>query len=185
MNQQCQCASVFFASTPPFHCIFTNSVINYFLTQKVNSMNLNKVQDTIITEFDMVIDSISNRLRYFRHLAGLGNSVSMREKAAIRSGEKLVEKTRSRIWLDARYHQGKVYYAADSDNRIMNGILSLYVRVFSGKTPQEIIDSHLYFLSEIRLYHFLPPLRLKELSAVLQGMRRQALAFQVQALQAG
>ncbi|HMR91768.1 MAG TPA: SufE family protein [Chitinophagaceae bacterium] len=146
-------------------------------------MNLNKMQDAIIAEFDLVVDSIGSRLKYFRHLAGLGSRPGSQIET-VRSGDKLIKDTRSKIWLDAQYKNGKVYYTADSDNRIMRGILSLYLRVFSGKTPLEIINSNIYFLSEIKLYKFLPPLRLKELSAVLQGIRRHALSFKLQTLQA-
>ncbi len=144
-------------------------------------MNLNKVQDAIIGEFEMVVDTITNKFRYFRHLALLGNSLEEQESLE-KSKSTLIKDTRSKIWLDASFINGKVYYTADSDNQVVKGILSLYLRVFSGKTPQEIINSNIYFLNEINLYKFMPPMRLKELSAMLQGIRKHALSFKLQTM---
>lgn len=135
-------------------------------------MNLNKVQDKIIEEFDLMIDSLTNEFSYFRYIASLGNS---NLEAVKKTDETLVKSTRSKIWLEARYVDGKVYYASDSDNQIVKGIVSMLVNVFSGRTAREIINANLYFVNEIKLYSQLPAARLKEISAVLQQIRTYAV----------
>ncbi len=134
-------------------------------------MNLNKVQDMIIEEFDLIIDSLKNEFSYFRYIASLGK----KDTGVKKTEETLVKSTKSKIWLEARYVDGKIYYASDSDNRIVKGIVSMLVNVFSGRTAREIVNANIYFVNEIKLYSQLPAARLKEISAVLQQIRTYAV----------
>lgn len=134
-------------------------------------MNLNKVQDKIIEEFDLIIDSLKSEFSYFRYVASFGRTDSKVKK----TDATLVKSTKSKIWLEASYIDGKVYYASDSDNQIVKGIVSMFVNVFSGRTAREIINANLYFVNEIKLYSQLPAERLKEVSAVLQQIRTYAV----------
>ncbi|MFT4092890.1 MAG: SufE family protein [Niabella sp.] len=144
-------------------------------------MHLNKVQDKIIEEFEIIIDQVKNRFRYFRHVANLG--LLLPSIASIeRTNEKLIKLTRSKIWLDAEYRDGKVYYSGDSDSWVMKGILQLYLRVFSGRRPNEIVDSNIYFANEIELHSFLSPDRRSEIASVLQRMRALAAGFKLKSL---
>ncbi|SFQ11834.1 SufE family protein [Parafilimonas terrae] len=146
-------------------------------------MHLNKVQDKIIEEFESIIDQVKGKFRYFRHFAKLGTSLP--ETTTVeRTDDKMIKLTRSKVWLDAAYKDGKVYYAGDSDSSIIKGILMLYIKVFSGRTPKEIIDSDVYFTHEISLHNYLPPDRRSELSSVLQRMRAFAARFKISNLNA-
>jgi cysteine desulfuration protein SufE len=73
---------------------------------------------------------------------------------------------------------GKVYYAADSDAIIVRGLLALLVRAMSGRTPQEILDTELYFIEAIGLRENLSPTRGNGLLATIKQMRFYALALQ-------
>ncbi|MGN6212862.1 SufE family protein [Parafilimonas sp.] len=146
-------------------------------------MHLNKVQDKIIEEFESIIDQVKGKFRYFRHFANLGRSLP-NTTTVERTEDKMIKLTRSKIWLDAAYKDGKVYYAGDSDSSIIKGILMLYIKVFSGRTPKEIIDSDVYFTHEINLHNYLPLNRRNELSSVLQRMRAFATRFKISNLNA-
>ena len=52
------------------------------------------------------------------------------------------------------------------------------IRVLSGHTPQEILDTELYFIDEIGLKEHLSPTRSNGLLAMVKQMRMYALAFQ-------
>ncbi|MFD2922100.1 SufE family protein [Terrimonas rubra] len=141
-------------------------------------MNLNKVQDKIIEEFESIIDGMKSKFNYFRHLAHFGK----KDTAAYsikKTDENLVKATKSKIWLEAKYVDGKIYYAGDSDNQIVKGIVHLFVNVFSGRTAREIINANVYFLNEIKLYSQLSAERIKELSAVLQQIRVSAVNLKI------
>ena len=83
----------------------------------------------------------------------------------------------SRVWIDARYEDGKVWFTADSDAIITKGIIALLIRVLGGRTPQEILDTDLYFIDAIGLSANLSPTRSNGLLAMIKQMRLYALAF--------
>lgn len=146
-------------------------------------MHLDKVQDKIIEEFEFMVDQVKSQYRYFRHLVNVA-ALLPTQAAFKRTNEKLIQLTRSKVWLDAEFIDGKVYFTADSDSHIMKSLLQLYLRVFSGRTPHEIVNSNLYFTDEINLDRFLSADRRTELSSVLQRMRSVAAGFKVKSLKA-
>ena len=97
--------------------------------------------------------------------------------AAHKTEQYSIEGCQSRVWVDARLEDGKVYYSADSDAIIVKGILALLIRAFQGRTPQEIIDLDLYFIEAIGLQENLSPTRGNGVIATIKQMRLFALAF--------
>ena len=89
----------------------------------------------------------------------------------------LIEGCQSRVWVDARLEEGKVYYSADSDAIITKGIIALLIRVLNGRTPQQVLDTDLYFIDRIGLRGNLSPTRANGLAAMIKQMRLYALAF--------
>ena len=82
------------------------------------------------------------------------------------------------MWLNASLNpEGKVEFTADSDAIIVKGIISMLIDVLSGHTPQEILDSDLYFIDRIGLSEHLSPTRSNGLLAMVKQMRLYALAF--------
>lgn len=139
-------------------------------------MHLNSIQDKIIDEFEAIFDKVKSKFRYFRYFADLG-ALLPSGTSIIRTNEKLVRLAKSRIWLDAEYRDGRVYYSGDSDSRIMKGILLLYLKVFSGRTPKEIVDSDIYFTQEIDLLENLSAERRNEISTILVRIKSAAAGF--------
>ena len=72
-----------------------------------------------------------------------------------------------------------INFRAESDALIVKGIVTLLIRVLSGHTPQEILDSELYFIDEIGLKDHLSPTRSNGLLAMVKQIRMYALAFKV------
>ena len=89
----------------------------------------------------------------------------------------IIEGCQSRVWVDARLEDGKVYYSADSDAIIVKGILALLIRAMEGRTPQQIVDLELYFIESIGLQENLSPTRGNGVVATIKQMRLFALAF--------
>ena len=81
------------------------------------------------------------------------------------------------MWVDAKLEDGRVYYAADSDAIITKGIIALLIRVLNGRTPQEVLDTDLYFIDAIGLAANLSPTRANGLAAMVRQMRLYALAY--------
>ena len=61
-------------------------------------------------------------------------------------------------------------YKSDSDAILVKGIVALLIRVLSEHTPEEIINTKLYFIDEISLREHLSPTRSNGLNAMLRKM---------------
>ena len=81
------------------------------------------------------------------------------------------------MWIDARTDGGRIFFTADSDAIITKGIIALLIRVLNGRTPQEVLDTDLYFIDAIGLAANLSPTRANGLAAMVRQMRLYALAY--------
>ena len=63
----------------------------------------------------------------------------------------------------------------------MKGIVTLLLRVLSDHTPEEILNSDLYFIEEIGLKEHLSPTRSNGLLAMIKRIKAYALAYSVKA----
>ena len=109
-------------------------------------------------------------------LIDLGNSLPPLEEK-YKTESNLIEGCQSRVWLQADYEDGKIIFKGESDAVIVKGIVSLLINTISGHTPQEILDTDLYFIEKIGLKEHLSPTRSNGLVAMIKQMRMYALAF--------
>ena len=133
---------------------------------------MDKIQDEIIEEFSVFDDWLDK----YDYLIGLSDSLPAIAPEH-RTEKYLIEGCQSRVWVDARMDEGKIFYAADSDAIITKGIIALLIRVLNGRTPQEVLDTDLYFIDAIGLSANLSPTRANGLAAMVKQMRLYALAF--------
>ena len=136
-------------------------------------MTINEAQDEIIGEFS-VFDEWLDKYEYLIELSGSLPAIGEEH----RNEQFLIRGCQSRVWVDAVLRDGKIYFTADSDAIITKGIIALLIRVLSGRTPQEIVDSDLYFIDRIGLRENLSPTRANGLLAMIKQMKLYALAYQ-------
>ena len=133
-------------------------------------MDINKRQDEIIEEFsdfDEWMDSYS-LLIYF------GNQIEHMEEK-LKTPERLIEGCQSRVWLDATIDDsGHIHFKADSDAMIVKGIIALLTQVLQGATPDEILDTPLYFIDKIGLSQHLSPTRSNALLSMVKQIKMYA-----------
>lgn len=77
----------------------------------------------------------------------------------------------------SRRSRRKIIFKAESDALIVKGIIALLIKVVSGHTPDEILNSELYFIDRIGLKDHLSPTRSNGLLSMVKQMRMYALAF--------
>ena len=78
----------------------------------------------------------------------------------------------------AKKKEGKLFFRAESDALIVKGIVALLIKALNGHTPEEILNTELYFIDKIGLREHLSPTRSNGLLAMVKQMRMFALAFQ-------
>lgn len=137
-------------------------------------MTINEAQDEVIEEFSDFTDWMDK----YQLLIDLGNEQKPLDDK-YKTESNLIDGCQSRVWLQADYEDGKIYFTAESDALIVKGIIALLIRVLSGHTPQEILDADLYFIDRIGLKDHLSPTRSNGLLAMVKQIRMYALAFKV------
>lgn len=129
----------------------------------------------IIEEFSLFEDWMDK----YEHIISLGKELPLIEES-LKSEDLLIKGCQSRVWLHAKLEDGKVIFTADSDAIITKGIISLLVRVLSGQTPSNIINTELTFIEHIGLKEHLSPTRSNGLVSMVKQMKLYALAFRTQ-----
>jgi cysteine desulfuration protein SufE len=89
----------------------------------------------------------------------------------------LIEGCQSKVWLYPEFNGNNITFSADSDAIITKGIVSLLMRVLSGRTPDEIIAADLYFIDRIGLRQNLSPTRSNGLLSMIRQMKLYAMAY--------
>ena len=136
-------------------------------------MTINEIQDEIIEEFQDLTDWMDR----YAYIIELGNTLPPLPEN-LKTPENLIEGCQSRVWIYANLDpEGKIIYEADSDALIVKGIVALLLRVLSGHTPDEILNSDLYFIDKIGLSTHLSPTRSNGLVSMVKQMRNYAIAF--------
>src|SRR5687768_5876369 len=99
--------------------------------------------------------------------------------------ENRVRGCQSTVWLVAEYRDGKIFYAAESDAVIVKGLISMLIRVLSGRSPDDIIQAKLNFIQQIGMTTHLAQTRSNGLLAMVRQMKNYALAYKAQAASSG
>lgn len=133
---------------------------------------LNETQDEIIEEFSIFEDWMDK----YAYLIELGNSLQPLDERH-KTPSNLIEGCQSRVWIQANYENGILHFDAESDAVIVKGIVALLLRVLSDRTPDDIINSNLYFVDQIGLKEHLSPTRSNGLVSMVKQMKLYALAF--------
>ena len=135
-------------------------------------MTINELQDEVITE----LSDFDDWMDRYQLLIDLGNEQEPLDEK-YKTEQNLIEGCQSRVWLQADEVDGKVIFKAESDALIVKGIIALLIKVVSGHTPDEILNSELYFIDRIGLKDHLSPTRSNGLLSMVKQMRMYALAF--------
>ena len=143
---------------------------------------LTQAQQEVVDEFAMFADWQDR----YEHLIELGKDLPLIAPEH-KTDENLVRGCQSRVWLAAEQRASTplnagpiVHFTADSDAMITKGIVALLVRVYNDRTPQEILGASTEFIDRIGLREHLSPNRANGLSAMIDQMKRYAVAFSAQ-----
>ncbi len=86
----------------------------------------------------------------------------------------------SQVWFVATKKEGRLEFRAISDAAIVSGLIALLLRIYSGREPQDILDTPPDFVDELELQQHLSPTRSNGLSSMLKAIRN----FAAEALEA-
>lgn len=131
--------------------------------------DLKTVQNDIIETFSMYDEWLDK----YEYLIDLGKNLEEYPEEE-KTEDKLIKGCQSRVWLDSKVEDGRIWFKADSDAIITKGIISLLIGVYSGRTPAEIAGDDFSFIEKIGLKENLSPTRANGLVSMIDTIRKTA-----------
>ncbi len=132
-------------------------------------------QDELVEEFQF----FDNWMDRYQYLIDLGRRLPEFSEADRIDANK-IRGCQSQVWFVASEHDGKLEFRAISDAAIVSGLIALLLRIYSGRRPQDILDTPPDFVAALELEQHLSPTRSNGLSSMLNAIRN----FATEALQA-
>lgn len=80
----------------------------------------------------------------------------------------------SQVWLEAVERDGKLFFAGASDAAIVQGLVALLLRVYSGRPKSEILRTSPVFLHDMGLVKALSTNRGNGVEAMAQAIQKRA-----------
>ncbi len=136
-------------------------------------MTIDEIQQEIVEEFSGFEDWMDK----YAYLIEIGNEMAPID-AKYKIESNLIRGCQSRVWLHQEFTDGRIIFEAESDALIVKGLVALLLRIYSGRTPHEILSSEPRFIDEIGLRQHLSPTRSNGLLAMVKQMKLYALAYE-------
>ena len=135
------------------------------------NITLEEAEKDVVETFSMYEEWLDK----YEYLIDLGKNLEPYPEEK-KTDNRLIKGCQSRVWLDYRMEEGRLYFNADSDAIITKGIISLLIGIYSGRTPQEIAGSDFSFIEKIGLKENLSPTRANGLASMIATIKTAAMA---------
>ena len=141
-----------------------------------NALNeVRQAQDEVVEEFAFFDDWMDR----YQYLIDMGRKLpEFPEDDRIDTNK--IRGCQSQVWFVAEKDDGRLNFRAISDAAIVSGLIALLLRIYSGRKPQDILDTAPDFVAALELEQHLSPTRSNGLSSMLQAIRN----FAAEALEA-
>ena len=127
------------------------------------------IQNEIVDEFALFDDWQDK----YAHLIDLGRELPPIDNALKTEANK-VRGCQSQVWLVAEQEDDRIRFLAESDALIVQGLIALLLRVYSNRTPDDILAADNQFLKRIGLQEHLSTNRTNGLASMMDTIRRHA-----------
>jgi cysteine desulfuration protein SufE len=132
-------------------------------------VDIKQEQADLIDEFEM----FDNWLDRYQYLIDLGKKLP-EFPVQWKTEEYLLHGCQSRVWIKALPENGVLNFQAISDSAIVSGLIALLMRIYSGRTPQEILETPPDFIDAIGLHEHLSPTRSNGLHSMIEAIMGHA-----------
>jgi cysteine desulfuration protein SufE len=132
-------------------------------------------QDDVIEEFAF----FDNWMDRYQYLIDLGRRLPALTAMEL-VDENKIRGCQAQVWFVAEQKDGRLTFRAISDAAIVSGLIALLLRIYSGRYPQDILDTPPNFIVALELEQHLSATRSNGLSSMLKAIR----SFAAKAMQA-
>ena len=131
--------------------------------------SLKEAKEEVVGTFSMFDEWLDK----YEYLISLGKELEPFDDS-LKTDERLIKGCQSRVWLDCREEDGRLFFKADSDAIITKGIISLLIGIYSGRTKEEIAGDDFDFVERIGLRENLSPTRSNGLASMIATIKNYA-----------
>ena len=139
------------------------------------SNEIQVAQQELVEDFEMFEDWMDR----YQYLIDMGRRLPD-FPAELQTDENRIRGCQAQVWFVAKQLDGRLHFEAIRDAAIVSGLIALLLRLYSGRKPQDILDTPPDFVAALQLESHLSPTRSTGLSSMLTAIRR----FAAEALQA-
>ena len=132
-------------------------------------------QAELVEEFQF----FDNWMDRYQYLIDMGRRLPEFPEAD-RIDDNKIRGCQSQVWFVAENREGRLVFRAISDAAIVSGLIALLLRIYSERTPQDILDTPPDFIEALDLQAHLSPTRSNGLASMLKAIRN----FATEAIQA-
>ena len=133
------------------------------------SNEITVAQQELIEDFELFEDWMDR----YQYLIDLGRRLPEFPEE-LRTEENRIRGCQSQVWFVASRNGDRLEFRAISDAAIVSGLIALLLRLYSGRYPQDILDTPPDFVAALELESHLSPTRSNGLSAMLRAIRNLA-----------
>ena len=131
--------------------------------------DIQQAQADLIEEFQM----FDNWLDRYQYLIDLGRKLPDFPDE-FKSENYRLHGCQSQVWLKAESAGNCLDFQAISDSAIVSGLIAVFMRAYSGRTPAEILETYPEFIDAIGLHEHLSPTRSNGLHAMIDAIKEHA-----------
>ena len=126
-------------------------------------------QEELVDEFQY----FDNWMDRYQYLIDLGRRLPVFPETDRVDANK-IRGCQSQVWFVAEERDGRLEFRAISDAAIVSGLIAVLLRIYSGKQPQDILDTPPDFVKALQLEAHLSPTHSNGLASMLKAIRNFA-----------
>ena len=129
-------------------------------------------QEEVIDTFDLFDDWLEK----YQYIIDLGKKLPDLDETH-KIDENLLQGCQSRVWLIHKFKDNKLTFLANSDAAIVSGLVSLVLSIYSGHSPQMVLETEPEFIEKIGLASHLSSTRSNGLNAMIVKIKHIAQQY--------
>jgi len=131
-------------------------------------MTVAEVQADIVKRFTF----FSQWEERYQYLIQMGRKLEKIDESEMLD-DNLIPGCQSQVWLVVSQEGDQFHFKADADSVIVRGLIALLLKVYEGRTADEILNAPLDFLAEIGLNEHLSPTRSNGLASMIKTIHQK------------
>ena len=129
-----------------------------------------QAQQKLVEEFRF----FDNWMDRYQYIIDLGRRLpEFPESARVEANK--IKGCQSQVWFTANQDGDRMHFAAISDAAIVSGLIAMLLRIYSDRTPDDIVNTPADFVTALQLEQHLSPTRSNGLAAMLKSIRSFAI----------